>query len=98
MALGHVYALLGAIVFLATMVLAPYPLVTIGASEMLGDIINVPCMKSWLLVSDALSLLFPFQFPLLDAFLDCSLVSAVARAIVDLWEIILFLSHCPVDL
>ena len=58
MALGHVYALLGAIVFLATMVLAPYPLVTIRASEMLGDILNVPCGEAWLLGSDDVSLAF----------------------------------------
>ena len=55
---GHVHALLGAIVFLATMVLATYPLVTIRASEMLANILDTQCGKVRVIFSAALYLPF----------------------------------------
>ena len=58
MDIGHVHALLGVIVFIATMVLAPYPLVAIRASAILGNILNATCGKSWLFGSNSLSLPF----------------------------------------
>ena len=62
MAFRNVHALLGSVVSLATMVLAPYPLVIIGASEMIGGVLNAPCVKACLLGSDSLSLSFSISF------------------------------------
>ena len=59
MVLGHKNALPGAIIFLATMVIAPYPLVTIGASEMFGAVLNAQYGNARLLCADALS--FPLS-------------------------------------
>ena len=58
MAFRHVHVLMGAIVFLATMVPAPYPLVTIGASEIIADILGTQYGKSHLLGSAVLFLPF----------------------------------------
>ena len=49
---------MGAIIFLETMVFAPYPLVTIGVSGFFGGVLNSPCGKAELLGADALSLPF----------------------------------------
>ena len=55
----HIHYVLISVFILTTMVIAPYPLVTIGASEMFGAVLNAQYGNAQLLCADALS--FPFS-------------------------------------